>query len=296
MARRKNDRLRLVDAAEQRQYMQEDTYEVYEKIGPPVGATEFHYHDFYEIIYIANGQFASQVGEVTHELRRGDFLMIGRNTLHRYYPEAKKHDDSRRVILWVRKELLQELSGGNCDLSDCFHEGSAVIYHFPLNYEDILSGFLMKLAMSELIDDVDPKMRSVMDRGYLTLFFSYLNVLCARHDYIFSDAAVMENSLVEEIDRYIEEHIEEPITIDELAAVVHLSKYYFVRRFKELTGVTAHTYLINRRLIRACELLKEGEEVMNVYSMVGFSDYSVFLRNFRKMYGISPREYGRENA
>ena len=106
----------------------------------------------------------------------------------------------------------------------------------------------------------------------------------------------MENSLVEEIDRHIAEHIEEPISIDELADVVHLSKYYFVRRFKELTGVTAHTYLINRRLIRACELLKEGEEVMNVYSMVGFSDYSVFLRNFRRTYGVSPREYWRENS
>ncbi|MCR4763252.1 MAG: AraC family transcriptional regulator [Lachnospiraceae bacterium] len=286
--------MRVIDAAEQRQYMQEGDYEVYEKIGPPVGATSFHYHDFYEIIYIAEGQFASQVGEVTHELRKGDFLLIGRNTLHRYYPEEKKHDDSRRIILWVRDEMLLRLSGGDSDLSACFRDGSAVIYHFPLNYEDILSGFLMKLAMSELINDVDPQMRGVMDRGYLTLFFSYLNVLCARHDYIFADAAVMENSLVEEIDRHIATHMEEVITIDDLAEVVHLSKYYFVRRFKELTGVTAHTYLINRRLIRACELLKDGEEVMNVYGRVGFSDYSVFLRNFRKVYGVSPREYARE--
>ncbi|MBR4530682.1 MAG: helix-turn-helix domain-containing protein [Lachnospiraceae bacterium] len=295
MARRAKDgRVRVIDASEQRQYLQEGSYEVYEKIGPPTGATEFHYHDFYEIIFISEGQFASQVGDVTHELRKGDFLLIGRNTLHRYYPEEKKHDTSRRFIIWIRPEMLDELSGGETDLSACFREGSAVIYHFPLNYEDILGGFLIKLAMSELVDDVDPVMRRVMDRGYLALFFSYLNVLCERHSYIYADSAVMENTIVEEIDRYIEEHIEEPVTIDELAGAAHLSKYYFVRRFKELTGVTAHTYLINKRLIRACELLKDGEEVMNVYSAVGFSDYSVFLRNFRKVYGVSPREYAKE--
>ncbi|MCR5674230.1 MAG: AraC family transcriptional regulator [Lachnospiraceae bacterium] len=292
--RRRYDRMRILDAAEERQYMREVDYEVYEKIGPPVGATTFHYHTFYEILFIAEGQFSMQVSDSVHELRKGDFVLIGRNTPHRYYPAEKKHDDSRRIVLWIEADLLKRLSGSDCDLSACFREESAVIYHFPLNYEDILNGFLTKLAMSELVDNINAEMRPVLDRGYLTLFFSYLNVLCARHDYIYVDAAIMENSLVEEIDRYIAAHIDETITVGDLADVVHLSKYYFVRRFKELTGVTAHTYLINRRLMRACELLKDGEEVMNVYSKVGFSDYSVFLRNFRKTYGVSPREYARE--
>ena len=137
-------------------------------------------------------------------------------------------------------------------------------------------------------------MRAIMDRSYLALFFPYLNVLCKRHNYIHADSAIMENSLVEKIDSYISAHMQEKIMIDELANAVHLSKYHFIRRFKELTGLTAHAYLTGRRLMRACELLEEGEDVMNVYGMVGFADYSVFLRNFRKVYGISPREYRRE--
>ena len=286
-------KLRLVDATEERQTIQGDGYEVYEKIGPPVGATDWHSHDFYELIYIADGHFASQVGEVVHELRAGDFLLIGKNTLHRYYPEGHRHEDSRRIILWVEEELLRSLAVEQGDLTSCFQKRKAVIYHFPLHYQDVLSGFLMKLAMSELVSDMEPRMRLNMDRGYLLLFFSYLNVLCGKYDYIFSDSAVTDNSIVEEIDGYIANHIEEAITIEEMAAAAHLSKYYFVRRFKELTGVTAHSYLIRRRLIRACELLKSGEEVMNVYGQVGFSDYSVFLRNFRRVYGLSPREYAK---
>lgn len=283
--------LRLLDAAEERQTIQGDGYEVYEKIGPPIGATAWHAHDFYELIYIAEGQFASQVGEVVHELREGDFLLIGRNTLHRYHPEANRHENSRRIILWIEDALLQSLSEPEGNLAACFQDGSAMVYHFPLNYQDLLSGFLMKLAMSELMQDMVAGMRRSMDRGYLLLFFAYLNVLCTRYDYIFADSTVAANSLVEQVDRYIDSHLVESISVDELSEAVHLSKYYFIRRFRELTGVTAHGYLTRKRLAKACELLKEGESVMNVYGQVGFADYTVFLRNFRQVYGMSPRQY-----
>ena len=294
MAGKKRDqRLRVIDASEQRQYIQNGDYEVYEKIGAPVGATSPHYHDFYEIIYIAEGQFTSRVGETTHELRKGDFLLIGKNTLHCYLP-VKRSTESRRIILWVNDRMLDALSDEEVALASCFREGRAEVYHFPLNYEDILSGILMKLAMTELINDLTPGMRRIMDRGYLTVFFAYLYAFCERTDYLFADAAIRENSIVDEADRYIDEHIEEPVTVEELAGQVHLSKYYFVRRFKELSGVTVHSYITHKRLMRACELLKEGEEVMSVFGQVGFSDYSVFLRNFRRVYGISPRQYARE--
>lgn len=47
--------LRCRDAADERQYMLSGDYEVYEKVGEPVGAVSFHYHDFYELIYIIGG-------------------------------------------------------------------------------------------------------------------------------------------------------------------------------------------------------------------------------------------------
>ena len=70
-----------------------------------------------------------------------------------------------------------------------------------------------------------------------------------------------------------------------------MSKYHFLRKFKELTGVTAHAFVMNKRLIRACELLKKGESVTTAYQSTGFGDYSVFLRNFRAAFGIAPGQY-----
>ena len=70
-----------------------------------------------------------------------------------------------------------------------------------------------------------------------------------------------------------------------------MSKYHFLRKFKELTGVTAHTFVNNRRLIKAAEGLKQGKNIATVYAEVGFADYTSFLRNFKKTFGVSPGKY-----
>ena len=101
----------------------------------------------------------------------------------------------------------------------------------------------------------------------------------------------MHHELVEQVNDYIEAHMQEAVSLDELAEQVHMSKYHFLRRFKELTGTTVHVYLNNKRLIHACELLQNGEAVGEVWGRCGFADYSSFLRNFRKEYGMAPTSY-----
>ena len=79
--------------------------------------------------------------------------------------------------------------------------------------------------------------------------------------------------------------------LEELAEYIHMSKYHFLRKFKELTGVTVHAFVTNKRLIEACELLKAGENITQVYQTCGFTDYSSFLRNFKSTFGVSPGKY-----
>jgi sugar/nucleoside kinase (ribokinase family) len=68
----------------------------------------------------------------------------------------------------------------------------------------MLRGYLMKLAMSELIEGQLPGSKEVMDRGYLTLFFSYLNLLCSRREYLFKEEETISHPLVETVSSYIE--------------------------------------------------------------------------------------------
>lgn len=284
-------RIRKLEATDERQYMINENYEVYEKQGAPIGAVSFHYHNFYEIIYVLEGEYSSLIENQTYNLRKGDFLLIDQNVMHKYHYIEKKHDSSRRIILWVTPQMLAELSNGEMDLTACFSNSESCAYHFPIYYEEMLRGYLLKLAMSELMEGDFPGMKQVLDRGYLVLFFGYLNALCKRREYLFTDEELVTHPLVEQVSNYIDEHIGEKITIEDLAVQVHMSKYHFLRKFKELTGVTVHSFITDKRLIKACEELKEGKNITYAYQTAGFADYSSFLRNFKAAYGVAPGKY-----
>lgn len=288
---RKEAKIRTLEATDERQYMMNERYEVYEKQGAPLGALAFHYHSFYEIIYVLEGEYSSMIENQTYHMRKGDFLLIDCNVLHKYNYIEKKHDSSKRIILWITRQMLTTLSEGEMDLGDCFIGQKSCAYHFPVYYEELLRGFLLKLAMSEIMDMELPGARPVLDRGYLTLFFVYLNALCGRKEYLSAGENLAADPLVEAVTEYIDLHITEPIPVEELARQVHMSKYYFLRRFKELTGMTVHTFVTNKRLIRACEELKEGVSVSEVCQSTGFGDYSSFLRNFKNAFGVAPGKY-----
>lgn len=286
-----NRKLRVLDATDERQYMIGENYEVYEKQGAPTGAMTFHYHDFYEIIYVLEGEYSSMLETQTYHMKKGDFLLIDQNVMHKYHYVEKKHDSSKRIILWVTQGMLAELSGGDMDLSACFRGNGPCAYHFPIYYEEMLQGYLLKLAMTELVEAKQPGAKEVLDRGYLTLFFAYLNILCGGREYLFAQEELVEHPLVEQVSDYVDRHMEEQISLDCLAGQVHMSKYHFLRKFKELTGMTVHSFVVNKRLIKACEALRGGVSVTESWQLTGFSDYTSYLRNFRGNYGISPGKY-----
>lgn len=283
--------IRRLDAADERQYMITEDYEVYEKQGAPIGAISFHYHDFYEIIYVLEGEYSSLIEDRTYNMKKGDFLLIDQNVLHKYHYVEKKHDSSRRIILWVTAQTLASLAGGDMDLSVCFRGKESCAYHFPIYYEEMLQGYLMRLAMTQMQETADAGAKRVLDRGCLTLFFVYLNTLCAREEYLFAKEDLVSHPLVEQVSAYIDKHLAERITVDDLAVQAHMSKYYFLRKFKELTGVTVHAFVIDKRLIKACEALRAGMSVTECCRLAGFSDYTSFLRNFRETFGVSPGKY-----
>jgi YesN/AraC family two-component response regulator len=97
--------------------------------------------------------------------------------------------------------------------------------------------------------------------------------------------------------QHIDTHLESPLSLQTVAGIAGMSKFHFCRRFKCVTGTTFRAYVIQKRLARAKELLRdEGRSVTAVAREVGFHDLTHFSRAFRKQEGVLPSLYRRGDA
>jgi AraC family transcriptional regulator len=91
---------------------------------------------------------------------------------------------------------------------------------------------------------------------------------------------------------YIEEHLDAGPSLDQMAAVARLSPYHFARQFKTATGLPPHQYVIMRRVERAKQLLQSGDlSLAEVAAHAGFSGQSVFCHHFKRLLGVTPRQF-----
>lgn len=91
---------------------------------------------------------------------------------------------------------------------------------------------------------------------------------------------------------YIEENIEEPIRLGDVAQLVSMSESAFSHFFKKKTNCTFIDYVTNLRIARACQLLSETTHtVAEICYTCGFNNLSNFIRIFKKKKGSTPQEY-----
>jgi AraC family transcriptional regulator len=88
---------------------------------------------------------------------------------------------------------------------------------------------------------------------------------------------------------YIEEHLADRLTLDEIAEVACLSPYHLSRSFKLATGIGLHRYVVIRRIERAKGLiLKTALPLAEITWAVGFDSQASFTARFRREVGITP--------
>ena len=103
--------------------------------------------------------------------------------------------------------------------------------------------------------------------------------------------------LVRRVREHIDSNIDQRIKVETLAKLVNLSVCYFVRAFKQSTGLTPRNYLTRRRLQRTMELLSTTDmPISEIAFAAGFADQSHCARHFRQHVGMSPRDYRRAST
>lgn len=91
---------------------------------------------------------------------------------------------------------------------------------------------------------------------------------------------------------YINDHLDQELSLEKLSAIAQLSSYHFCRSFKRSTGFTPHQYVIRQRVERAKLLLKERKMgILEVAIACGFTHQSHLNRHFKRLTGVTPKKF-----
>lgn len=246
-------------------------------------AARLHYHDFYQIYLLIKGQLRHETQTDAQILYSGDCFVIPPEFPHRIQRMA---EDTEFYAFSFRREFLSASTdpavGGL--LEKLTPKDTRLKISLPGNR---LSGLeqLLEYSLREFTAQQEGWETAV--RGMLTAIL----VLLSREAPELADS---EKGFRECI-AYLDAHICEPVRINDLLARYHVSASTFYRRFRALTGKSFRDYVTQKRLEKACMLLRDTDiPVRSVGGMCGFSDHAGFYRVFVAHTGVSPRKY-REN-
>lgn len=250
---------------------------------------DFHYHDFNKIIIFLSGKVTYLIEGKTYYLKPWDILLVNNHDLHK--PIIDSSEPYERIIIWINLKFLEAYNYEKCDLQTCFNlvnEKRINLIRLSKEAENRLRTLILMLEASLKSKEFGSKLLSK------TLFIQliiYLNRLYMGEDYLKDSKALKYDPQIDSLLKYINENLNKKLSIEELAQKFYLSRYYLMHKFKEETGYTIHSYINQKKLIMAAERIREGQDINKAAYDCGFTDYSTFLRAFKKMFNKSPKDF-----
>jgi len=105
------------------------------------------------------------------------------------------------------------------------------------------------------------------------------------------EGGLPQRQLLQVLD-YINDYLDQNIKLADLAALLDMSQFHFCHLFKQAIGTSPHHYLLQQRVERAKQLLKQTDRsIMEIAFLCGFNSHSHLSKQFRQLTGVTPRVY-----
>jgi AraC-like DNA-binding protein/mannose-6-phosphate isomerase-like protein (cupin superfamily) len=254
-----------------------------------------HKHSDFEFSYIVSGNGLYALRDGACLIKEGDVFLFGANQVHCI---TDRDPDSPMLLFNLQFEsrliwsplsnMLNErylpFFNGKCERLDAFSTSTARIVETMkkimeenrekrVGYQLMIKAYLYQI-IGELI------------RGCGVSFEDPIDGVRQR------GLAGMDRAMT-----YINEHLDSPLSLEEIASVAGFTRNYFSTLFTELNGLTTWDYITIRRIERSCELLlKTDLSVIDVAENCGYENLSNFNRMFLRIVGVSPSAYRRGHS
>jgi AraC-like DNA-binding protein len=256
-----------------------------------------HTHEFSEIVIITSGRGVHVTGKESYPLNAGDAFVIGGSRRHDY------HSMERLCLVNILFQP-EKLNLRTYDLRTLPGYHALFTLEPAWRQRNQFQGRL-RLTPQELnvvmafVDQLDKELRLRTGAFKFMATASFMQIV-GHLSRCFSKAKNPDSRALLRIGEaisHLEANYREPIALDRLAAMAHMSKRNFMRTFQAATGSSPIAHLIQLRVNQAASLLRRTEHsITEIAFQVGFSDSNYFARQFRALLGVTPSQYRQQHT
>ena len=245
---------------------------------------KWHYHPEYELTLITKGKGKRLVGDSYENFESGDLVLLGSDLPHTWSSDKVKNQKVSAVVVQFSADFIHRFLtltefdkiSGMLAASD-----RGLFFRDAENVHEALEG-LTKLSGVEKITSLLDMLQKLTAQPCEKLSSEYFNAIKGEET---------ENR-INKVCQYIQKNASNDITLEQVAALIHLSRSAFSKFFKRATGKTFSGYVNDIRIGNACYLLTESDKAINEIAYeTGFESLTYFNRVFLKKKEITPRDF-----
>ena len=248
-----------------------------------------HSHEFIEIVYCFEGSGIQIINDQEHPFNRGTLLFLNHGQSHSFYSDSgMRYYDFIFTPSFLSESLIHSVDALSL-LSLTVFSDIRISEFLPiihLSGTNMMEVEYIAKKMSREFAERKPGFRAVIS-GYMTVLFSLMfRVMILPTE---NDVTSLQHFKMNDVMLYIEEHLNEKISVSELAKRSFYNPSYFGRLFREYSGMSLNDFIHQKRITKASELLHETDiSVENIATTVGYNDLKLFYRQFKEQMGTTP--------
>lgn len=251
-----------------------------------------HQHTMHVIAYgLADFQGVCSSGERWLDGKRererrsaGDIAIVPAGVAHRCNWDTA----AQFMVLAVEPALLQEIG------QDWVNPDAIELMPRFMSQQDRLIQSIFSTLQTEA-ESGSMGSHLLVDSLKTALAIHLLRNYCTTQPRIFSNTDGLSTSKLQQVKDYVNDHLHQDLKLNELAAIVQISPYHFLRLFKQRVGLTPHQYILQCRIDKAKSLLQHSHlSLAEIAIRVGFCDQSHFTRYFKRVVGVTPMQFLRK--
>lgn len=250
------------------------------------GLKPHRHKDSLEICYLAKGEQIYEVEGVEYSISGGDVFLTYPNEVH----STGKFPEEKGMLYWLILKIVDDQKAFFDQKGETAQNFRDMLVSMPSRCfpgSDILKYYIDEII--EYCMDEDRPLRQVAIES-LVLSFLLEVISCSRKQ--------QRNEIspaIQKVKNYIEDNLDQDISVDNMAKISGLSTYWFKEKFKKETGLSPADFVSRRKIQEAKKhLVSDTKSITDIAFSLGFSSSQYFATVFKRYTGTTPTKY-REN-